>query len=196
MGILIIMPPDGRQRRRENLVERLFCRALDLDGFGQPEERVMFYYEKALRLCPEHLMSLVNLGTIYFGRRQFVVALEYYDRAIQTNPYYGLAHFNYASTLDELGRREEALTSYQQAIYLGHTDAYYNLALLYQGTKRWMEAVACWQAYIKADPLSMWAVVARRELQLIRGKILVKPVLSETAEVQFGGCNEIRFGKK
>jgi hypothetical protein len=42
------------------------------------------------------------------------------------------------------------------------------VALLYQGSNQPMKAVRHWSAYLKLDPNSHWANIARRELTKLR----------------------------
>ena len=53
-------------------------------------------------------------------------------------------------------------------LYPGYADAHYNLALLFQGSGQVMEAVRHWKTYLKLDPNSSWASIARRELDKLR----------------------------
>jgi len=60
----------------------------------------------------------------------------------------------------------EALLHYQSAIRLQphYADAHYNIALLFQASGQVLKAVHHWKTYLKLDPMSQWASVARREL--------------------------------
>jgi tetratricopeptide (TPR) repeat protein len=55
-----------------------------------------------------------------------------------------------------------------------YADAHYNLALLYQTAGQIMRAVRHWKAYLKLDPDSPWAAIARQELDKLRRVTLVK----------------------
>ena len=41
---------------------------------------------------------------------------------------------------------------------------HYNIALLFQATGQQLKAVHHWKTYLKLDPGSPWATIARREL--------------------------------
>ena len=71
---------------------------------------------------------------------------------------------------DERGDYDRALRHYQEAVRLhpSYADAHYNLALLFQGSGHVMEAVRHWKTYLKLDPTSSWAAIARRELDKLR----------------------------
>jgi tetratricopeptide (TPR) repeat protein len=55
-----------------------------------------------------------------------------------------------------------------------YADAHYNIALLYQGARQNMKAVRHWMAYLKLDPSSEWATIARRELDKLREAAVVR----------------------
>ena len=55
-----------------------------------------------------------------------------------------------------------------------YADVHYNIALLYQSMNQPMKAVRHWMAYLKLDPSSSWATIARRELAKLREATVVK----------------------
>jgi tetratricopeptide (TPR) repeat protein len=68
------------------------------------------------------------------------------------------------------------LHHYQEAIRISphYADAHYNLALLFQGLNQPMKAVRHWTEYLKLDPASQWASIARRELDKLRDAAVVQ----------------------
>ena len=69
----------------------------------------------------------------------------------------------------------KAVEHYQAALRIApnYADAHYNLALLYQGSNQPMRAVRHWTSYLKLDPASHWANIARRELAKLREAAVV-----------------------
>jgi tetratricopeptide (TPR) repeat protein len=55
-----------------------------------------------------------------------------------------------------------------------YADAHYNVALLYQSSGQLMRAVRHWKAYLKLDPSSTWAAIARQELDKLRHATLIQ----------------------
>ena len=161
-------PNAERDRRME--AERWFQQGLDLEQTGAPVDQVIDAYEKSLKLDPLSAGALVNLGTIYFNGRNWKEAERYYREALTADPEYALAHFDLANLYDERGERGKALDHYQNALRIAphYADAHYNLALLYQGSNQPMKAVHHWTVYLKLDPASHWANIARRELTKLR----------------------------
>ena len=171
----------SEQRDRLASAERWFQRGLELEHAGSPPEAVVDAYEKALEYDANSAGALVNLGTIHFNARNWSEAEGYYLKALEADPDYALAHFDLANLYDERGEREKAQTHYHAALRIApnYADAHYNLALLYQASNQPMKAVRHWTLYLKLDPVSQWANIARRELAKLREAAVVPGLRGE-----------------
>jgi len=165
---------EAQKKRRE--AERWFEKGLELEQVGAPLADIIRAYEQALELDPVSTGALVNLGTVYFNARAFRDAERYYRKALEVDPHYALAHFNLGNLFDEKGERDKALGHYLEALqaHANYADAHYNIALVYQSMGHTMKAVHHWQAYLKVDPNSSWAAIARRELSKLRDSAIVR----------------------
>lgn len=163
-------PGAGVSSKRAQEAERWFEKGLQLEAVGAPVEEIVEAYRRAVTLDPRSAGAMVNLGTVYFHRRQWADAEQWYRRALEVEPGYALAHYNLGNLYDELDDRAAAIAHYEQAIRLNprYADAHYNLALLYQLNGELMKAVRHWQIYLRLDPASAWAAIARRELEKLR----------------------------
>ena len=87
-----------------------------------------------------------------------------------------MARFDLGNLYDERGDSPNALFHYGEALRANpsYADAHYNLALLHQALKDVMKAVRHWRAYLKLDPRSPWADIARRELQKLEDVTVFK----------------------
>jgi len=175
---LVSMPaapagPTPAARARE--AESWFEKGLELERSGAPLEEIVAAYQRAVELDPRSAGAMVNLGTLYYHRRQWAEAERWYRRAVQVEPDYALAHYNLGNLFDEMGDRAAAVAHYLEAIRLNprYPDAHYNLALVYQFSGELLKAVRHWQIYLELDPASAWAAVARRELEKLRRATLV-----------------------
>lgn len=141
--------------------------ALEEEITSQPD--AIAAYKKCLELDPEHAAAHINLGTLYYNRRDYAGAEKHYRAAIAADPRYALAYFDLGNVLDETGRLPEAAQAYKQAIQLAPTyaDAHYNLALAYEKMKQPRRALRHWRTYTKLDTLGPWAVHARNQIQRI-----------------------------
>ena len=166
---------ESEKRRLGAEAERLFHQALEAEQAHVPVREIMALYEAALRANPTLAPALVNIGTLYFNARCHRDAERYYARAVEADPNYPLAHFNLANLFDERGDRVGALKHYLRALELNaaYADAHYNIALLYQGSGDRLRALRHWKTYLKLDPGSSWAQVAKRELRKLRDATII-----------------------
>jgi len=169
-----------RQNRRAD-AEMWFERGLELEQNGAPLEEVIEAYRQALAIDPASAGALVNLGTVYFNACAWRDAERYYRDALEADPEYALAHFNLGNLFDEMGERAKALHHYQTALSINanYADAHYNIALLYQCLNQPLKAVRHWKAYLKLDPGSSWAAIAKRELAKLCDSTIVPGARSD-----------------
>jgi tetratricopeptide (TPR) repeat protein len=159
----------GKHKERRE-AEFWFEKGLELEQTGAQTTEIIGAYEKAAEIDPGSAGALVNLGTIYFNMRNWREAERYYRQALEVDPAYALAHFNLGNLYDERGDRVQALHHYVSAIGIhpDYADAHYNVALLYQVVGQPLKAVRHWKLYLKLDPNSSWAAIARRELAKLK----------------------------
>lgn len=155
--------------------ERWFEKGVEVEQTGGPIERAIAAYEKALECDSTLAGALVNLGTVYFHKRDWAKAQDYYQRAVTAKPEYALAQFNLGNLFDETGDWERALEHYVKALSLdaNYADVHYNIALLYQNHGDPLKAVKHWRSYLKLDPGSYWAGIARCELSRLRAETIL-----------------------
>lgn len=165
------------ERLRSKLeADQWFERGLELEQTGAPFEQIIEAYMKAAELDPQSAGARVNLGTVFFNGHAWADAESQYKKALELDPGYALAHFNLGNLYDERGDPQSAMTHYHEALkhHSNYADAHYNLALLYQGLRDNLNAMRHWRAYLKLDPQSSWAQIARRELEKLESTTVVK----------------------
>ena len=93
-------------------------------------------------------------------------AEELYRIVIVQDPAMACAWYNLADIQQEHGQIKEAVASLHSALAVCTTyaDAHFNLALCYEKLGQKPEADRHWSAYLKLDPFSQWAEVAKRHL--------------------------------
>jgi tetratricopeptide (TPR) repeat protein len=155
-------------RSAENAGE-FFARGIALEEDPAAQVEAIEAYKKAIELDATHAAAHINLGTLYYNRRDYVSAEKHYRQAIEVDPRYALAYFDLGNVLDETGRLQDAVKAYKDAITLASTyaDAHYNLALAYEKMKQPRSALRHWRAYIKLDNVGPWAVHARNQITKI-----------------------------
>lgn len=165
-----------RTKALEEDAERWFQKGLALEETGAPVIDAVAAYRKAIEANPEAAGALVNLGTISFRAKKLREAETFYNRAVKADPAYPLAHFNLGNLNDELGNAEVARGYYKEAIKLNpqYADAYFNLALLHEKHNELLQAIGCWQAYLRLDATSSWAKTARKQLDRLKSTVRQK----------------------
>jgi tetratricopeptide (TPR) repeat protein len=168
--------PSARKHKSRIAAEHWFEKGLELEQTGAPMEDIIEAYRKASEIDPTSAGALVNLGTVYFNARNWREAEQHYRKALEVDSHYALAYFNLGNLYDEKGDRSEALAHYLSAIRFqsNYADAHYNVALLYQSTGQPLKAMGHWKLYLKLDPNSSWAAIARRELAKLKESTIVR----------------------
>jgi tetratricopeptide (TPR) repeat protein len=161
--------------QRDGRVAGLFLRAVRCEEAGKTADAITIY-ESILELDPRHAPSAINLGTIFYNQRQYLLSEQLYRRATEADSAYALAFFDLGNVLDELQRLPEAIEAYTTAIRLvpHYGDAHYNVALAYERVGDRRAALRHWTTYIKLDPIGPWSNHARIQAR----KILEREKLS------------------
>ncbi len=178
-------------RRRDREALSLFAEAVGHEEAGRTDEAT-HAYEAVLTLLPGHPASAINLGTIFYGRRDYGRAEQFYRLATESDPGYALAFFDLGNVLDELKRMPEAMAAYRRAIALQprYADAHYNLALSLERHGQRRSALAHWTAYLRLEESGPWAAHARAQrrktlaligMELVHGA--ARPRAAEAAPV-------------
>ncbi len=158
----------------------LFTRGVAMEEHPSTHDEAIRAYHQVLDLEPNHAAAHINLGTLYYNRRDFVAAEKHYRLAVEADSRYALAYFDLGNVLDETARVNEAAEAYRTALQLAPTyaDAHYNLALAYERLGEPRRALHHWQAYLKLDSAGAWAQHAKvqvgRILEADRLKIVYK----------------------
>jgi tetratricopeptide (TPR) repeat protein len=114
-GLLVLKPGDLPATAEEGgIVEA----ALGLEKARQPAAAAQSYHA-ALSRWPQNLPAMMGLGNSYYALGDLENSERAFRRATQTHPESGVAYNNLAHVLLALGRREEALSTAQQAVSLG-----------------------------------------------------------------------------
>ncbi len=150
----------------EREAARMFAKAVYAEEAGRIGE-AQEGYETVLSLIPGHASSAINLGTIFYGRRDYARAEQLYRIATETDSSYALAFFDLGNVLDELKRMPEAIQAYRRAIELrpDYADAHYNLALALERNGQRRSALQHWTVYLRLDASGPWALHARAQLR-------------------------------
>ncbi len=134
----------------------------DEERYAEAEEA----YRKAIALTPHFPEVYFNLGNVKRVQGHTEAAEELYRAAVSQDPELACAWYNLADLQEEAGRLKEAVASFQRALeaFPSYADAHFNLALCYEKLSQKQDANRHWSVYLKLDPSSQWAEIAKRHL--------------------------------
>lgn len=175
--------PDGQLLinflpKQQNLIplpvdkmEELFFQALELEEKGKPGE-AQKKYETLLKLKPDHIDAIVNMGNIMYNSGLRKDAELCYRKALRLNPDHIEANYNLANLLEEKGDLDNAVLFYFKAIHENphFADAFFNLARALERLGEFYEAKKYWLRYLELDPSSAWSEYVKKHLNNNKNK--------------------------
>jgi tetratricopeptide (TPR) repeat protein/peroxiredoxin len=120
---------------------------------GHADEAIPDFRE-ALKLSPDHMIALVNLGSAYRQQKRGDDARKTYERALVVNARDAEANYGLGMVFAESDDTAHAFDSLQRALQLRpvYPEALNNLGILYLRTHRRDEAVASFEQCIRVAP--------------------------------------------
>ena len=112
------------------------------------------YFQEALRLSPDHLIALDNLGNAYRQQQQWDEARKVLERAVAVGPQDAEANYSLGMVFAQMDDRDRAYEYLQRALKLRpvYPEALNNLGVLYLRTQRRDQAVASFEESIRVAP--------------------------------------------
>jgi serine/threonine protein kinase/Tfp pilus assembly protein PilF len=153
------IPPQPDPGRRSPTAGTSFFAGVGLSRVGKPDQAIGFYNE-ALSLRPNDPLTLYNQGIAFSATNQEVRAVRAYDEALAIIRTSGVEQLevsvqvNRANSLTALGRIDEAMESYENAIALRPDDAvpYFSRAWGYNMAGNYHLALADYQRCTELQP--------------------------------------------
>jgi len=120
---------------------------------GRTEEAIG-YFDQALRLSPDHVVALENLGSAYRQLKHWDDARKAYERALAVSPNDPEANYGLGMVFAQTDDTARALEHLQRAWQSrpAYPEALNNLGILYLRTQRRDEAVAKFEECIRVAP--------------------------------------------
>jgi tetratricopeptide (TPR) repeat protein len=111
-------------------------------------------FQEALRVSPDHLIALVNLGNAYRQQKQWEDARKTLERAVDVGPDDPEANYSLGMVFAQLNDTDRAYDYLQRALRLRPTypEALNNLGILYLRTERRDEAIHSFEECIRVAP--------------------------------------------
>jgi len=112
------------------------------------------YYQKVLKLDPNHEAALNNLGTLYKKLGQIQKAKECYEKAISIHPNNEVTLNNLGTVFKKLGQIQKSKEFYEKAIKINpnYAAAHHNLGAIFVELKDYQKAKSYYENAIEIDP--------------------------------------------
>jgi len=81
-------------------------------------QQAMDILHQAVKIAPHHLHSLIEIGNCHDYLNQPDKAIQYYEKAIQVDPFHAEAWFNKGTSMKKTGNEREATLCIERAIEL------------------------------------------------------------------------------
>ena len=156
-------------------------------AFGPVDlDKAIFHFKEALKIKPDYVMALYNLGTALSDKGNYDEAGIYFAKVLKINPQQTDARNNLANILFLQGKLDEAVSLYNKALKISpeHAEAHYNLAYVISSQGKLDEAVLHYKETIRINP-----EYAKAHYQL--GNILINQ--SKMKETMFHFAEAIRI---
>ncbi|MGC2182276.1 MAG: tetratricopeptide repeat protein [Terriglobales bacterium] len=120
---------------------------------GRTDEAIP-YFQEALKLNPDHLIALENLGNAYRQRKNWDEARKLLERAVAVGPQDAEANYSLGMVFAQLNDTDQAYDYLQRALKSrpDYPEALNNLGVLYLRTGRRDQAVESFEECIRVAP--------------------------------------------
>ena len=117
-------------------------------------ERAIENYEHAIRIKPDYVDALYNLGNIFKDDGRIDDAIKSYEKVIDINPGYDDAQFNLGVSLQILGQVDKAIDHYEKALLSvpDNTEIRINLGFIFQSLGNLDDAIEEYKKVLEIDP--------------------------------------------
>jgi tetratricopeptide (TPR) repeat protein len=134
-------------------VDALVIGGLNFEAQGDTA-RAIGSYQKAVQIDPEKADAWIKLAKLRAARKE-KNALDFFNTAIKVAPDDVVPMMAKADYLWDTERYADAVEVYQEVIekHPSHTDAYYNLGLVYMEVEQWQEAYDHFNLTVQMNPL-------------------------------------------
>jgi tetratricopeptide (TPR) repeat protein len=117
-------------------------------------DKAIDYYQKTLRIDPQHVGASNNLGNQMLAEGKLGEAFTHFSNALQEDPYNVEVNYNLGNLYKAEGKFDDAADAYQKALHIqpGHTDAINNLATVYLMKGNHDKALPLYMKMIDLEP--------------------------------------------
>ena len=114
------------------------------------------YFEKIIKINPNFEKAFLNLGILYNNQNKFQEAIEQFKKTISINPKNTDAYNKIGDILILLNKYNLAISYYKKSLEIKPNDekilCKLGIALVFNETKNYQEAILCFEKAIKINP--------------------------------------------
>ncbi len=146
---------------------------LNYDLDPSTHERALHAYRQAIKLDPSHENAFINLGILYYRRRNYNQAERSYKKALEINPSNPVTLFQLGLVSEENNHKKKAFDYYERALSKKYSfpEAHYQLAGLAEKLNHLEKAIIHWKAYLEFDKTTLHGRIAHKRIQVLNTRI-------------------------
>jgi uncharacterized protein len=99
----------------------LSAKGIALDRSGEYQKAIDFF-NKAIEDYPTEFYLVYNLGNVYYNKKEFDKAREYFFRVLTINPFHSYSHLNLGAIAIKQDRKVQGMLSYAMYLAIKETD--------------------------------------------------------------------------
>ena len=111
VGFNACTPPEEKAEEHYEMGKKMF--------FNNDPRGALIEYEKGLKYAPDHDRLLFESGNCYMNFRDYQTAIDFFTKAIESNPKYADAYFNRGQCYFYLNDRDQSCSDWLKADSLG-----------------------------------------------------------------------------
>lgn len=117
-------------------------------------DRAIFHYKEALKIHPNYVIALSNLGLTLYHKGNFEEAVPYFTKVLKINPQKTNTRMDLANILFLQGKHEKAISQYNEILKADHENAvaHYYLAHMLSVQKKLDQAEHHYKETLKINP--------------------------------------------
>ena len=143
-------------------------------ALGQTDlDRAIFHYKEAVRIHPQYVTALGNLGLAFFNKGNYDEAVSYFTKAVKINPKKIDMRMDLANIFFLQGKHEKAISQYREILKTDskNANAHFNLALMLSDQKKFDQAELHYKEALKINPNHETAHYNLGNIELKQGKL-------------------------
>jgi len=111
-------------------------------------------FEEALKINPNHIGSLSNLGVVYYQTSEFDKAIANFEKVLSLDSQDAATHYLYGATLLQMSNYSEAEQRFEDALKIQPDlpEAHFGLGTLYWQMGRVSEAITEFETFLSGPP--------------------------------------------